>query len=116
MSGSVSGIYAPGMEPELSPERLELVIPPGLTEKADLLEHLRAGLGLPDYFGGNWDALEECLRDLSWIAASQIVLRHEAVPPEISAEDQGTYRSILTDAVAAWAERPGRELIVVLPE
>ncbi len=34
--------------------------PPGL------LAGLAAGLAFPEYFGNNWDAVDECLRDLSW--------------------------------------------------
>lgn len=29
---------------------------------------------VPDYFGGSWDALDECLRDLEWLPASGYVL------------------------------------------
>ena len=35
-----------------------------ISSKAALFEKLRQAFGLPDYFGQNWDALEECLRDL----------------------------------------------------
>jgi RNAse (barnase) inhibitor barstar len=28
----------------------------------------------PDYFGDNWDALDEVLRDLEWIAPTKVVL------------------------------------------
>lgn len=28
----------------------------------------------PDYFGGNWDALDECLRDMQWARATGYVL------------------------------------------
>lgn len=31
-------------------------------------------LEFPEYFGRNWDALDECLRDLTWLRASGYVL------------------------------------------
>ncbi|MBI2314163.1 MAG: barstar family protein [Betaproteobacteria bacterium] len=39
----------------------------GAASKSSLLETLRAGLRLPDYFGLNWDALEECVTDPGWL-------------------------------------------------
>jgi hypothetical protein len=37
---------------------------------ADLLfEQFDRGLRFPDYFGWNWDALSDCLRDLAWFSA-----------------------------------------------
>ena len=41
----------------------------------ELLEALSAALSFPDYFGFNWDAADECLRDLSqWLPAQGYVL------------------------------------------
>lgn len=37
-----------------------------LGDKATLLAELGRALDFPDYYGGNWDALDECLADLSW--------------------------------------------------
>jgi len=34
--------------------------------KDALLERFAAALAFPDWFGANWDALEDCLGDLSW--------------------------------------------------
>lgn len=43
-------------------------------DEADLLSKLAEEMNFPDYFGRNWDALEECLNDLEWIPASGYVL------------------------------------------
>ena len=40
----------------------------------ELLDAIAAELGFPEYFGHNWDALDECLRDLSWRPAPGYVL------------------------------------------
>ena len=42
--------------------------------KQDLMAALSEALELPDYFGGNWDALDEVLRDLGWLEAKGHVL------------------------------------------
>jgi hypothetical protein len=38
----------------------------GIPDKAALMERLRDALHFPDWFGHNWDALEDCLTDMSW--------------------------------------------------
>lgn len=42
--------------------------------KQELLDAIARELAFPDWFGANWDALEDCLTDLSWCAASGYVL------------------------------------------
>ena len=34
--------------------------------EADLMDALATEMAFPDYFGRNWDAVDECLRDFSW--------------------------------------------------
>ncbi len=36
-------------------------------DKADFLAHISRAMGFPQWFGGNWDALADCLKDLSWL-------------------------------------------------
>lgn len=46
----------------------------GCTDKDEALLRVAHTLGFPDWFGGNWDALSDCLRDLSWWPAPGYVL------------------------------------------
>ncbi|MDX2825603.1 hypothetical protein Sipo8835_28935 [Streptomyces ipomoeae] len=38
----------------------------GVMDKPAFMDRCARALGLPDYFGRNWDALADCLADLSW--------------------------------------------------
>jgi RNAse (barnase) inhibitor barstar len=63
-------------------------------------------LALPDYFGHNWDALEECLADLEWLPAKGYILLitdAQAVLPEAD-EEYETLLEILDDAGEAWSK------------
>lgn len=83
-----------------------------LADKDALLTWYAEALQLPDYFGFNWDALDECLSDLSWISERRVVLYHRTVPPEASPEDQKIYIDVLAAAVRGWRPSEFRELVV----
>jgi RNAse (barnase) inhibitor barstar len=70
-------------------------------KKEQLLEALYELLCFPGYFGFNWDALNDCLNDLSWIRERRIVLEHAELPniPEFELK---IYLEILRDAVISW--------------
>jgi hypothetical protein len=71
---------------------------------AGLLTECARALDFPDYFGHNWDALEECLADLEWLPAKgYILLLTDAgcVLPDDEAEYE-TFLEILRDAGEAW--------------
>lgn len=38
-------------------------------DKKIFFEEISQDFNFPDYFGFNWDALEECLKDLDWLKA-----------------------------------------------
>ncbi len=83
--------------------------------KAQLLIELSAGLKFPDYFGDNWDALDECLNDFHWVENSEIVIIHSNVP-NISSGELKTYLEILSSAVKNWSISPTRKLTVIFSD
>jgi hypothetical protein len=50
--------YPSGSSPTAS-ESYVVRVPQGITHKEKLLKCIAAGLSFPDYFGCNWDALDE---------------------------------------------------------
>ena len=70
--------------------------------KAALLKDLASALGFPAWFGENWDALEDCLTDLSWRDALGHVLIIERAKP---GDDLGVLVDILRSSAEFWAGR-----------
>ena len=75
-------------------------------DKTALLGALAAALDAPAHFGDNWDALADCLRDLSWLppaAGHGLVLTHaeHVLAAEPSARE--TLLSVLDLAGEHWA-------------
>jgi len=71
-------------------------------DKAALLENMASALGFPEWFGQNWDALEDCLTDLSWRDATGHVLIIERATP---GGDLGVLVEILRSSAEFWAGR-----------
>lgn len=67
------------------------------TTKAELLTQLARELQFPAYFGHNWDALFDCLCDLSWLPVPSVRLVHPS-GFDLGAE-QAAYEQLLADAV-----------------
>jgi len=82
--------------------------------KASLLDRLSKDLNLPEYFGHNWDALEECLIDQP--ERSLIVIRNAHKLIEHDPRSASTLSEILSGAgvAAVWVSW-GPESVPAIP-
>ncbi|MBB3058264.1 barstar family protein [Mucilaginibacter gotjawali] len=87
----------------------------GVTNKETLLSTLCKELKFPNYFGFNWDALYDLLRDFDWIKERRIVLVHDTLPI-LDYENLYTYVEILYDSVYDWKDDENHYLEVVFPK
>lgn len=72
--------------------------------KEELLKNIAQALDFPQWFGHNWDALEDCLSDLSWQkgeAAGTVVLFEKPRRDD----DFGVLIDVLLSAAQSWAAR-----------
>lgn len=99
-----------------SAEKTRIVrLPKRIRSKRTLFKALAQRLQLPGWFGGNWDALEDSLRDLSWLPQGEAVaVVHEDLPFG-HGESRGIYLAILRSVVQHWRERSDRQFAVVFP-
>lgn len=105
---------------EFSSEAYALVVPRGISSKDELLNFLAQAGHFPSYFGANWDALSDCLRDFSWVRQREIVIAHNDVPLAECPPVCRVYLDVLRDAVADWAREAdaqnAHELHVLFPK
>jgi hypothetical protein len=90
------------------------VVRPRSGSKPALLAWYAAALDFPEYFGHNWDALEECLRDLAWLPPGRILIHHRELPLRRQAQvaDCRSYLGLLANTVHHWRRAAGREFVV----
>ncbi|MEC4572799.1 barstar family protein [Streptomyces virginiae] len=93
----------------------------GVRGKAELMRRCGDALRLPEWVGGNWDALADALRDLSWlpVAAEGRLVAVTGWSGYAGARpaEWETFVEVLEEAVDFWRERgPGPGLAVVLAE
>lgn len=100
--------------PLLSKEAFVVRIPAGLTSAEALFQAFYEQARLPGYFGFNWDALSDCLRDFHWVACNQVVLLHADLP-NLPPHDLLTYFDVLAECVASWVPGEEHSLKVVFP-
>ncbi len=85
--------------------------------KERFLTVLAEALQFPDYFGFNWDALEDCLTDLSWFAAEGFVIAYDyfGVLARHDPDEADTALDILVDSAEYWRNQ-GKFFVVLLDE
>lgn len=76
----------------------------GAADGAAVCAALAAELEFPADFGGNWDALNDALQDLSWFKTGGCVLQLKGVAA-LTPATRGTLLEILADAAAFWRRR-----------
>ena len=89
-----------------------LEVPMELSDKDALFRWYADALDMPEYFGANWDALDECLRDLSWVKERRLVLFHRDVPLAANLKDRNNYVEVLANAATDWKPGEDHELVV----
>lgn len=78
----------------------------GCNDKRTLIARVAAQLDFPQSFGGNWDALLDCLRDLSWLQANGYALFFSDADglQEHAEKDFDTFLDVLADASTSWSK------------
>jgi hypothetical protein len=73
-----------------------------------VFEQFSNSMRFPAYFGGNWNALSECVRDLSWIPADRYLLVIESADQMTDESIRSELLGILARAARQWANPLGR--------
>ena len=78
-----------------------------ICSKADLLAELATAAGFPSYFGHNWDAASDLLRDLRWTGADGHVLIVTSAEclDRLGSADFATFVKVLESAILHWRGR-----------
>ena len=86
-----------------------------VSDKQQFLAVCAKQLKLPSYFGGNWDALADCVRDFNWLKGAGFVLHIAGQEKFAKAapDDFETALAVLTEAAAFWKER-GTPFVVLV--
>ncbi|MFF4155310.1 barstar family protein [Streptomyces sp. NPDC001678] len=90
----------------------------GVHDKAAFLDRCATDLEFPEWFGRNWDALADCLTDLSWWGSGKfrgylLLAEDWETFRKAAPGDARTAEAVLHDAVEYWASTDS-PLVVLL--
>ncbi|QFQ95942.1 barstar family protein [Streptomyces phaeolivaceus] len=88
----------------------------GVTDKPGFMERCVRAFELPGYFGRNWDALADCLADLSWAPPARgrlVEVTGWQEYAEAEPDDWRIAREVFAEAADHW-RGSGSELRIVL--
>jgi hypothetical protein len=103
-------------KPELFNPKLAFVIHlRGIENEENLLQELSSKLEFPIYFGYNWNAVFDCLRDFHWIKQKKVILIHDDFPL-LDEKTLGLYLQILLDAANDWEKTDKHCLEIIFPK
>ncbi|MFD9906509.1 barstar family protein [Streptomyces sp. NPDC059063] len=80
----------------------------GVRDKAAFMDRCAAALALPGWFGRNWDALADCLTDLSWAPPAPgrlVVVSAWQDYAQAAPYDWETAQEVFASAVAYWRDQ-----------
>jgi RNAse (barnase) inhibitor barstar len=86
-----------------------------VSNKKQFLAVCAKQLKLPSYFGGNWDALADCVRDFNWLGGKGYVLHITGYAKFANAvpNDYQTALDVLREAADYWKEK-GSAFVVLI--
>lgn len=79
---------------------------PKIKSEDKLFSELYTKLKFPDYFGFNWNAVSDCLRDLQWIKEYNVVILHADLP-NLQDNELYLYLDILRYCMNDWEKYEG---------
>ena len=91
-----------------------------------LFQEIAAALQFPYYFGNNWNALDECIKDLGWLPVKIFIIgisKSELILSQESNDDRYLFGMLLKETCKVWSMpydedkgwgRPGRPFHIIM--
>src|SRR5438477_6914733 len=77
-----------------------------ISDKKSFLEKIARAMKFPDYFGKNWDALNDCLTDMEWARGAGYILLYQ-FPDRFVKKNPDEWKvavDIFNTAIEFWGE------------